>query len=205
MPLTSHVIYFIRHGETDWNREGRLQGQRDVPLNAVGRRQAGNVGRLLATLAPDCAGLDYVASPLSRARETMELMRAALGLPSAGYRIDERLKEIAFGTLEGRTWKDIRTRDRRVYAERERDRWTYVADGGESYALVAERVAPLLDGLRQDTVVVAHGGVARAILTLACGMAGNAVLDCAIWQGRILVVRGSGFEWTPVAERLAAS
>jgi broad specificity phosphatase PhoE len=72
------VIYFVRHGETDWNREARLQGQRDVPLNALGRVQAGEAGRKLAALVPDPGSLAYIASPLGRTRETMELLRGAM-------------------------------------------------------------------------------------------------------------------------------
>lgn len=199
--LTSLTIYFVRHGKTDWNREGRLQGQQDTPLNALGRQQAGHTGRLLRNLATNCERLDYLASPLTRARETMELMRRAAGLPASGYRVDERLKEIAFGILEGRTWKDIRTRDPLLYAVREKDRWAYVAKGGESYALVAQRIAPLLTELRRDTVVVSHGGVARALLTLTCGVPNADALDCAVWQGRILVVRAGTYGWTPLVVR----
>jgi broad specificity phosphatase PhoE len=65
------TLYFVRHGETDWNAEARLQGQQDVPLNAFGRVQAEEAGARLRALAPGYANLDYVASPLSRTRETM--------------------------------------------------------------------------------------------------------------------------------------
>src|SRR4051812_14488768 len=68
----SAIIYFVRHGETDWNREARLQGQRDIDLNATGRVQAEEAGRRFSALLPDPASLDYVASPLRRTRDTME-------------------------------------------------------------------------------------------------------------------------------------
>jgi broad specificity phosphatase PhoE len=91
------VIYYVRHGLTDWNVEQRLQGRRDVPLNRDGRAQALRCGEILRELlvrdgrAPE--DLDYVSSPLIRARETMELMRAALGLEPGRYRVDARLAE----------------------------------------------------------------------------------------------------------------
>jgi broad specificity phosphatase PhoE len=81
-------LYFIRHGETDWNVAGRLQGQRDIPLNGKGRDQAAAAGRLLRDLvtASHLGELDFVASPLLRTRETMGLARAAMGLPPAPFK-----------------------------------------------------------------------------------------------------------------------
>src|SRR5437016_4548078 len=96
-------LYYIRHGETDWNREGRLQGQREIPINANGRAQARRCGEILHDLLarePQTT-LDFVASPLGRARATMELARVALGLDPQSYRVDERLTEISFGNWEG--------------------------------------------------------------------------------------------------------
>ena len=88
------TIYYIRHGETDWNVAGRLQGRRDVPLNARGRAQAAHCGEILRDLfardGRDPAGLDYVSSPLGRACETMELARAALGLAARRLRGSSR-------------------------------------------------------------------------------------------------------------------
>ncbi len=79
MPL-DYPLCIVRHGETDWNAEGRLQGQQDVQMNGRGRDQAEAVGRLLVQRAPEVLGWDFVASPLIRTRDTMELMRAAMGV-----------------------------------------------------------------------------------------------------------------------------
>ena len=94
-------IYFIRHGETDWNLEGRLQGQKDIPLNDVGRVQAEETGRKLQALAPHYEDLAYVASPMTRTRETMEILSRTLGLHPEAYKLDERLGELTFGAGEG--------------------------------------------------------------------------------------------------------
>ena len=67
------TIYFIRHGETDWNAQARYQGQADVPMNETGRTQARRNGETLRRLLPDIASADFVASPLARARETMRI------------------------------------------------------------------------------------------------------------------------------------
>src|SRR5262249_13807186 len=73
------TIYFVRHGETDWNAAKRYQGRRDIPLNATGLAQGRRNGQVLAELIGSrAASLDYVASPLMRARETMEIMRAEI-------------------------------------------------------------------------------------------------------------------------------
>ena len=114
------VLYYIRHGETDWNAEQRLQGHRDTPLNARGRRQASHCGGILRDLlerdgraAADCA---YVSSPLCRARQTMELVRTALDLDPNGYGVDNRLIEISFGDWEGLTLPEIAARDAEALA-----------------------------------------------------------------------------------------
>lgn len=168
--MTRPVLYYIRHGETDWNVEGRLQGWHDPALNAVGRRQAAACADILRDLiereGQSLADYGYVASPLQRARQTAEIMRAALGLAPGGYRVDPRLREIGFGEWEGLTFRDVRSRTPQALAARERDKWHFVPPGGESYAQVALRMGEWYDALDGDTVVVAHGGTARALIAV---------------------------------------
>src|SRR5574340_3520 len=134
-------VYYVRHGETDWNVEGRLQGRHDVPLNARGRAQAAHCGSILRDLfargGRDPESFDYVSSPLGRARGTMELMRAELGLVAGGYRIEPALAEIAFGEWEGFTIAQLRERDPQRLAAREHDKWRFLPPGGESYEMVS--------------------------------------------------------------------
>ena len=82
------TIYFIRHGETDWNAQARYQGQADVPMNETGRAQARRNGEALRALLPGIAGADLVASPLQRARETMRIVRATLDLDPDAFEVD---------------------------------------------------------------------------------------------------------------------
>src|SRR3954452_3089984 len=93
--MSAPTIYFLRHGETEWNALGRLQGIKDVPLNARGRGQAVQAARILADLfardGKDRTALPYVSSPRGRARQTMELVRGTLELPVADYGLDDRL------------------------------------------------------------------------------------------------------------------
>jgi probable phosphoglycerate mutase len=188
-------LFFIRHGETDWNLEGRLQGQRDIPLNDLGRIQAEEAGRRLQGLVARPEDLDYVASPMSRTRETMEILRAAIGLHPTAYRLDERLREITFGDWEGLTWKQVRKAHPDAAQARERDKWGYVPPAGESYAMLAERVRPIIGDLTRDTVIVSHGGVARAFLANLCGVARSDAPRVDIWQGKVLVFEGRGYRW----------
>jgi len=162
------ILYFARHGETDWNRERRLQGQHDIPLNPLGRVQASRCGELLrALLERDGRAVgeyDYVSSPLGRARETMELMRAALGLDPQAYRTDARLMEMSFGRWEGFTFAELQAREAAALAEREHDKWGFVLTGGESYAQLQVRVRAWYESMERDSVVSAHGGVCRALI-----------------------------------------
>ena len=113
--MPAPTIYYIRHGETEWNADGRLQGTRDIPLNDLGRKQAADAGSILADLfARDGRSeqsLAFVASPLGRARSTMELVRGALELPPADYSIDNRLREIGYGDWEGSTLRQMQASD----------------------------------------------------------------------------------------------
>ncbi len=162
------ALYYVRHGETDWNVEQRLQGHRDTALNARGRSQAAHCGSvlrdLLAVDGRKSANCAYVSSPLVRARETMELMRAALDLDPRAYDIDKRLIEISFGDWEGLTLRQIEVRWPHATAARESDKWGFTPPGGESYRDVTKRVGAWYDSLARDTVATAHGGVARGLI-----------------------------------------
>jgi broad specificity phosphatase PhoE len=163
-------LYFVRHGETDWNAARRLQGLNDVPLNALGRRQAAQCGALLGKLFAASGAtplhFTFTSSPLSRARETMDILRVALGLPQKDYATDSRLAELSFGSWEGLTYKEVRDQDRSILAKRDRDKWNFQPPGGESYAQLLVRVREWHDSLSGDAVITAHGGVARAFLVL---------------------------------------
>jgi broad specificity phosphatase PhoE len=166
--MSKPLLYYVRHGETDWNRAARLQGQLDTMLNARGREQAAACGEILRGIFEesgiDPAALDYIASPLVRARETMEGMRASLGLPPAAYRVEPRLAEMSFGDWEGLTLAEVAMRDPQALAAREHDKWAFVPPNGESYQQLAVRAGEWYEALRSDSVVAAHGGVARVLM-----------------------------------------
>ncbi len=196
-------LYFIRHGETDWNREGRLQGHTDIALNARGRRQAAVVARHLSGLvggeadAQAIARLPFYASPMIRTRQTIEILRGAVGLDPADYQPDERLREIGFGSWEGRTWPEVRTRDPIGVRDRDLDGWGHQPPGGESYAMVAERVGAWLATIKEDACVVAHGGIARVMMVLHGAVAPAEAVNAKIWQGKVLHFADGAAQWLP--------
>jgi len=191
------VIYFIRHGQTDWNAQDRLQGQADTPLNDFGRGQARRNGELLRGLIAKPDAFDFVSSPMSRTRETMELVREAIGLPRAGYRTDPRLVELHFGKWQGHTFPELEAADPGCFARRQEDKWNFVppGDNAESYAALAARIAPWLAEARGDTVCVTHGGVMRTVLRLACGVAEAECAMMMIPQDRVLRLTDGVAEW----------
>jgi probable phosphoglycerate mutase len=190
------TLYFVRHGETDWNRAQRYQGRRDIPLNATGRSQAQRNGRALAEmLGAGAAALDFVASPLARARETMEIVRGELMLQVTEYRTDERLCEIHYGHWEGELWSDLPHTDPEGYAARHADPWNWQPMGGESYRMLSDRVAAWLTETRRDTVVVAHGGVSRVLRGLVLQLAGAEIARLEVPQDKVLIVRAGSIRW----------
>lgn len=190
MPLS---LIFARHGETEWNVAGRLQGQTDIPLNPKGRDQADAVGRALKDL-PGVAGRSFVASPLSRATETMRRIRVAMGLDPDAFSTDPRLAELSFGRWEGATFRELREREPGEMRRRERDRWGHRPPGGESYEDVSARVAGFIGELGGPAVVVSHGGVARTVLAMA-GEDRAKLPQLRIQQGRAMLFEDGGWRW----------
>ncbi len=191
------VLYFIRHGETDWNAARRLQGQTDTTLNDVGRTQAHCHARVLLEGDPRIGRFDFVASPLARARQTMELVRSSLGLAPSAYRIEPRLSEIHLGDWQGYTWDENRIRNTSSVAARDTDAWATRAPGpgGESYADLSARVLLWFGELTQDTVAVSHGGVQRCLRGHLTPMASAEIPRLDAPQDKVLVLRGAQLHW----------
>jgi probable phosphoglycerate mutase len=196
---THRTLYLIRHGETDWNAKRLLQGRRDIPLNAVGHGQAAVSGTCLKWLLPDASNTDFIASPLGRTRQTMEIIRQRLGLDVADYRTDERLVEINFGEWEGLNWQQIAELQPERFAARQADPLNFIPTDGENYPHVFERVGSLLASLQRDTVLVAHAGVLRSCLTLLTDVRDHEVPLLEIPQDQVLMVRDGRFAWMRVS------
>jgi len=183
------LIYVIRHGQTDWNAEGRLQGQQDIGLNALGRTQATRNGETLFDLAGgEISSFDFVSSPLSRTRETMERLRAAIGLPPLSYRTDERLMELSFGDWEGQTLAEVEAVAPERLLARIEQKWSFIPPGpmAESYEILSWRVGAWLRELAGPTVCVTHGGVVRSIFRLVAGISEDEAATMTVPQDKIL-------------------
>ncbi|WP_213881546.1 histidine phosphatase family protein [Pseudomonas sp. dw_358] len=202
MTQKTPTLYLVRHGETDYNAQNRLQGRRDIPLNATGRRQAAESGLCLHTFLARPDSLDFIASPLGRACETMEIIRIRLGLAAADYRTDQRLMEIAFGEWEGMTWDDIAQAQPTRYEARATDPVHFIPTGGENYPMVFERLGALLSSLECDTLLVAHAGILRSALALLAGVEREWVPLIEIPQDQVLVLRDGGFTWLRASSAL---
>jgi len=163
-------LYFIRHGQTDWNAEKRYQGQKDVPLNETGRSQADGNGRTLRRLLEarevDPMALEWHVSPLGRTRETMQRIRAAFDGPLPEVEIDPRLMEISFGALEGLLHSELPAHVATAPGYRGADYWEFRPEGGENYLDVEARLSDFAMKLGGPSVVVAHGGIARVLRVL---------------------------------------
>ena len=180
-------FYLIRHGETEWNREGRYQGQRDIPLNETGKAQAEANGRLLRELlARDGltpADFHWRSSPMTRVRETLTRVRAAFGLDTEDVVFDPRLREISFGIYEGTLAAELPDdpNGMRNVGAREENFWHYAPENGESYQDLVNRVRPVLEDLPGPSVITAHGGIARICRHL---VEGNTYTETVNWPIR---------------------
>lgn len=190
-------VYFVRHGQTAWNAEQRLQGQADTDINALGREQADRNGRRLAELVPHPENFDFVASPMRRTRETMERARTAMGLDAAAYRTDSRLIEVNFGDWQGYTFAELEARLPGSTGARLQDKWNFVPPGdqSESYEMLTARVAPWLAEVVRPTVCVTHGGVVRAIFRLVENMPENKAAALEVPQDRVLKLENGRLDW----------
>jgi probable phosphoglycerate mutase len=153
------VILIARHGETEWNTIGRMQGQQNSPLTDTGLAQAKELARVVD-------GYDVeriVSSPLGRATETATIVAEHTGLP---VETDHRLREIDIGAYSGLTKDEVHDRDPEFFERREENKWTCRWPDGESYADASERVGDFVrqaDSLH-DSVILAHRSLNRVFL-----------------------------------------
>ena len=189
------TLYLIRHGQTDWNARGRLQGQTDIPMNALGKSQVEGNAKKLRELSVDLHSFDFVSSPINRARETMMLIRNSLGLPVEDFQMDDRLKELNYGEFASHTWEELREARPQDVMDRFDDTWGYVIPSGECYAMLSKRVLNWFFELERDTIVAAHAGVSRVLQGHFAKCPENYVAFLDAPQDRVLVIQGHEISW----------
>lgn len=171
------MIYLLRHGQTEFNLQGRMQGRLDSPLTALGVQQARRMGRVLRGFVDDPDRWSIVSSPLGRALRTAEIVRDETGL-DCGIALDERLAEVSGGDWEGLTREEIDILHPDLDPNIPLRRLLLTAPGGEGEAALDRRLADWLAGIDEADgrrrIVVCHGGAGQRLRQLYAGVAPDA-------------------------------
>jgi len=185
------TLYLARHGETEANIQLRFSGKRDTPLTARGLLQARALGEILKREVGMKPKLDFVSSPLARARITMEIALSVLGVPENGYTTDPRIQEIDLGDWDQLTREQARALDPALFDAREADKWKIHVPGGENHKEVAARASAWVESLSADTFAVSHGALTRVLRGLFMDLAPEAMSALGEPQGVVFRIRGS--------------
>ncbi|MFT4013743.1 MAG: histidine phosphatase family protein [Paracoccus sp. (in: a-proteobacteria)] len=173
-------LWLLRHGQTEWNLEGRIQGRLDSPLTPLGRQQARRQAQILARLP---AGIQAIASPSGRAQET-----ARIALGARPFRSDPRLQEIDTGAFTGQLMADLRRDHPGILAEGLG--WYDRIPGGEDFAALEARARGFLSELRAPAILVTHGITLRMLRCVAMGLAPGELARMPVLQGAVHHLQG---------------
>ena len=187
--MTLPELYVLRHGETEWNRQGRWQGRLDSPLTETGRAQARDMGALLSDLGVTPRTHGFFVSPQGRAMATADLLLHGAGTAT----VDPRLAEIDVGSYAGLSREEILTRAGLPAGAAMLDHYAAVPDG-ESFAALFARVSAFLADLRGPAVIITHGITSRFLRTAALGWGLDWVSEPPGGQGVIHRVRDGWHE-----------
>ncbi len=195
-------IYLVRHGETEWNRTGRVQGHLNSDLTQTGRMQAKLMGECLGRELQGRKNIPMVCSPLGRARQTADIICQAMGYDFADCLFDTLLMERNLGDWNGMTIAEV---DHHYPAERAQqadNEWDFLPPSGESFQMMAERLQGWLSGL--DTagplIVVCHGAAGRVLRGLYGGLSNHEVLGLSTPQDAVFRLALGGIAEIPVAD-----
>ena len=182
-------LALLRHGHTSWNRQGRLQGRTDIPLDEDAR------AHLSALCVPPAFGAhQIVSSPLQRAVETATLVAQQAPDPVPD------LIEMNWGDWEGQHGAALRADPKSGYRDMEHWGWDFRPPNGEALAEVRDRLVPWVNGLQQDTLAVCHIGIMRVILAVAHGWDFLGPAPFAVKRDRLFVIDIAADAWRPLSE-----
>jgi broad specificity phosphatase PhoE len=192
-PSNLPPIYFIRHGETDWNKQGLIQGSIDTDLNDHGRAQAQAVAQALLQKREELFGFQFVVSPQRRAQQTMGFISSALGIVSSAVLTEPRVRELGFGIWENRPFWELK--DSPIFPADAERRYKWRPEGGESYKDGVARVDDWLSGIQLPTLVVAHGAVGRCIMGRVVGLSPEKIVSLRTPQGCYCYLQNGTMQW----------
>ncbi len=185
------ALIFVRHGETDWNKNGLIQGSVDTDLNETGHTQAKHVGALLAQ--QDIPWTDYqiIVSPQRRAQQTSEYILKALNRTDPTT--DKRVRELEFGIWEGKPFWELKASP--IYPADSESRFFWRPEGGESYEDGVARVNHWRSSLTRPTLVISHGAVGRCLMGSITGLGPRDLVNLPTPQGKFCSLKDGCIEW----------
>lgn len=179
-------IYIIRHGETDWNREGIYQGQTDTSLNENGRQTARELGKILSRINFSA----IYSSDLLRARETAEIINDFLNVP---IYYTQDLRELDFGDWTGISIWKMGEKDPELFKKWQEDPWNISPPGGETFRELTERVIRVLEEITkrhksENILVVSHAGPIKAMIFGLLSATGKAYWNIKISHSTVVII-----------------
>ncbi len=184
-------IIFVRHGETDWNKNGLIQGSIDTDLNETGHAQARHVGDLLARQDIPWTEYQIIVSPQRRAQQTSEYILNALKRTDPST--DVRVRELGFGIWEGKPFWELKASP--VYPADFESRFFWRPEGGESYEDGVARVNEWRSSLTRPTLVISHGAVGRCLMGAIAGLGPRDLVNLPTPQGKFCSLKDGCIAW----------
>ncbi|MGY4796110.1 histidine phosphatase family protein [Lysinibacillus fusiformis] len=178
------IIYLLRHGETNYNTQGRYQGQLDSPLTERGREQVQQNARMLKSLIGDADEWTILSSPMGRAMQSTVILCETLGYNINKVKQDQRLTEVAVGQWAGLTMAEIQQNWPALLTNTDAFNWYFRAPDGETYEAVVSRLTALLEEIQpfSKVIVVSHGLTGRILRGVYAGLNKEEALKLEVSQ-----------------------
>lgn len=189
--MKPNTIIFVRHGETDWNKNGLIQGSVDTDLNETGHAQAKSVAALLAQQDLEWRDFNIVVSPQRRAQQTAEYILNALHRDLDG--VEPRVRELGFGIWEGKPFWELKASP--VYPADSESRFFWRPQDGESYQDGVARVNDWRSTLTRPTLVISHGAVGRCLMGSFTKLGPGELVNLPTPQGKFCLLKDQTMQW----------